>query len=139
MKIKTKVTALIILLAGMMMTTIEGCKKYPDGPAFSIRTRTQRVANTWKVDNYKVNGTDYTSLVSGYTETYSKDGNYSYSYGSVSGTGKWEFQNNDAEIKINGISNQSSEVLYILKLEEKQFWYYYMDGNDKKEFHMIEN
>lgn len=137
MKTKNKFSILIILAAGMMMTTVESCKKYPEGPVLSFHSRAERVANTWKVDNYKVNGNDYTSLVTDYRETYSKDGAYSFSWGSMAGTGSWAFQNNDAEVRITGVSNQSSETLVIMKLEEKQFWYYYMDGNDKKEFHMI--
>ena len=139
MKNKNKISALIILLAAIIIPTVQSCKKYQDGPMLSLRSRTERVANTWKVDNYKINGNDYTSLVAGYTETYTKDGNYYYSWGSLDGTGKWAFQNNDKEIKLTGINNQSSQTLFIQKLEEKQFWYYYMDGNDKKEFHMVQN
>jgi hypothetical protein len=139
MKIKKTISVIAVILIGFMVPTIQSCKKYPDGPTISFRTRTERVANTWKVDNYKVNGSDYTSSMGGYTETYTKDGNYSYSWHILGGTGKWAFQNNDSEIKINGINNQSSQTLVILKLEEKQFWYYYMDGNDRKEFHMIQN
>ncbi len=139
MKTKNKISLFIFLLAGTMTMTIDGCKKYPDGPMFSIHSRTERVANTWKVDNYKKNGNDYTSLFAGYTETYSKDGNFSYAFGNFSGTGTWTFQSKDTQIQINGINNQSSETLYILKLEEKEFWYYYMDGNDRKEFHMVQN
>lgn len=135
---KNKNNFLVVLLfAAITMTSFQSCQKYPDGPMVSFRSRAERVANTWKVDNYKENGTDYTSLVTDYTETFSKDGNYSYSWGILSGTGTWSFQNKDEEIKVNGINNQSSQTLYILKLEEKQFWYYYMDGNDRKEFHMI--
>src|ERR1035437_9604676 len=131
MKTKNKLSV-FILLAALMIPAIQSCKKYPDGPMISFRTRTDRVANTWKVDNYKKNGTDYTSTMTGYIETYTKDGNYSYSWHILGGTGKWVFQNNDAEIRITGVSgNKSSETLYILKLEEKQFWYYYFDGNDK--------
>lgn len=135
---KNKNNVLVVLLfAAITMTSFQSCQKYPDGPMVSFRSRAERVANTWKVDNYKENGTDYTSLVTDYTETFSKDGAYSYSWGILSGTGTWSFQNKDEEIKLNGINNQSSQTLYILKLEEKQFWYYYMDGNDRKEFHMI--
>lgn len=139
MKTKNKISVLLFFLVAISISTFQACRKYSDGPLFSFHSRTERVANTWKVDNYKVNGNDYTSLVSGYTETYTKGGDYYYSFGSLSGTGKWEFQNKDAEIRITGINNQSSQTLYILKLEEKQFWYYYMDGNDKKEFHLVEN
>ena len=85
-----------------------------------------------------MNGNDYTSLLADYTETFSKDGNYSYSWGSIAGTGTWTFENNDEEIQLTGISNQSSYRMIILKLEEKTFWYYYMDGNDRKEFHMVQ-
>lgn len=138
MKNINKLSVLFIVLAGLMIPTIQSCKKYPEGPAISLRSRAERVANTWKVDNYKKNGTDYTSLVSDYSETFTKTGDYSYIWSSFSGTGTWAFQNNDAEIRLTGVSSQSSQTLYILKLEEKQFWYYYMDGNDKKEFHMIQ-
>jgi hypothetical protein len=138
MKSNLKLSLFLFLFAGFAITGIESCKKYPEGPALSLRSRKQRVANTWKVENYKVNGTDYTSLVADYIETYSKDGNYSYSWGSLAGTGTWAFTNNDSEIQLTGISNQSNYRLIILKLEEKEFWYYYMDGNDRKEFHLIE-
>jgi len=137
MKIKNNL-AVVIVFTGLILLSIQSCKKYPDGPTISFTSRTERVANTWKVDNYKVNGADFTSLLSSYTETYTKGGGYSYSWGLLSGTGTWVFQNSDAEIRITGTENQSSVTLYILKLEEKQFWYYIMDGSDKKEYHMIQ-
>jgi hypothetical protein len=128
----------LILLGGFLFAGISGCKKYEDGPLISLTSRTERVSNTWKVDNYKINGDDFTSLVSGYTETFTKAGNYSYTWGLFSGTGSWAFKNNYAEIQLTGIENQSSQTLVILKLEEKQFWYYYMDGDDKKELHLVQ-
>lgn len=139
MKTGKVVTTMMILLGGLVILGTESCSKYPDGPTVSFRSRAERVANTWKIDNYKVNGTDYTSLMSGYTETFTKDGNYSYSWGSLNGSGLWSFQNKDEEIRLTGINNQSDHTLFILKLEEKQFWYYYMDGGDMKEFHMVQN
>lgn len=128
----------ILFFLGLIIFSTQGCKKYSEGPMISLKTRTERVANTWKVDNYKVNGNDYTSLLSDYTETFTKEGSYSYTWEVLDGSGNWVFQNNDMEIRITGTDNQSSETLIILKLEEKQFWYYYMDGNDRKEFHMIQ-
>lgn len=139
---KTKKTSLAIGLAVIFALTIpaiQSCKKYEEGPVFSVRSRAERVANTWKVENYKINGTDFTSLVSGYSETFTKKGAYSYSWSILSGTGTWKFQNSDTEIKLNGSDGQSSRTLVILKLEEKAFWYYYMDGNDRNELHLIAN
>jgi hypothetical protein len=137
MKNLTKIT-LLLIFAGTMILGTQSCKKYADGPAISLSTRTSRVANDWKVDNYKVNDVDYTSLVSDYKETFTTDKNYSFTWGILGGTGKWDFANNYAEVRITGTDNTASETLYILKLEQKQFWYYIMDGADKKEYHMIQ-
>ncbi|MDO9000020.1 MAG: hypothetical protein Q7W45_09665 [Bacteroidota bacterium] len=136
---KLKFIAVTIILSALLIPTIQSCKKYPDGPTISLRSRAERVANTWKVENYKINGNDYTSLVSSYTETYTKQGAYSYSWGILDGTGTWSFQNKDTEIKLNGSDGQASRKLTILKLEEKSFWYSYIEGNDKHELHLIGN
>lgn len=136
---RTRLSIVLIVLCALAIPTTQSCKKYEDGPVFSLRTRTARVANTWKVENYKINGDDFTSLVSSYTETFTKKGAYSYSWGILDGSGTWEFQNKDAEIKLSGNDGQASRTLFILKLEENAFWYYYMDGNNKNELHLIAN
>ncbi|HXU26482.1 MAG TPA: hypothetical protein VN698_04560 [Bacteroidia bacterium] len=137
MKVTKKISIVITLLV-ISMPLVQSCKKYPDGPLINFYSRAGRVANTWRVDNYQKNGTDYTSLMAGYTETYTENGNYSYSWGNLSGTGVWAFQDSDKQIALTGISHQENHTLVILKLENKEFWYYYFDGNDKKEFHMIQ-
>ena len=138
MKKTKKISIVLTLLAICLMPFVQGCKKYPDGPLISFRSRAERVANTWRVDQYLKNGTDYTYLMAGYIETYTKEGDYSYSWGNHSGTGIWGFQNSDTEIALTGIKNQENHILVILKLEEKEFWYYYISGNDRLEFHMIQ-
>lgn len=134
----TKNILFIILIIGASLTS---CKKYEDGPAFSLRSKTARVANTWKVESYTINGTDYTSTFKNinYTETYDKDGNFSYNSSAGNGSGKWEFQSDNEQIKRSGISGQSTESLFILRLKESEFWYYYLDGNDRHEFHLEDN
>jgi len=127
-----------IIFVGLLIIGLQSCQKYDDGPLISLSTRTSRVANNWKVDNYKVNGTDFTSLMADYKETYTTDHNYTYTWGLLGGSGTWAFTNNYANVQITGTDNQSSVTLVILKLEQKQFWYYIMDGNDKKEYHMIQ-
>ncbi|HEY1039599.1 MAG TPA: hypothetical protein VGF30_09360 [Bacteroidia bacterium] len=136
--LRSKLYGGIILVALLIVPFFQSCKKYPDGPGFSVRTRKERVTNDWKVENYKINDRDFTSLVSAYTESYTKNGGYAYFWGSASGSGSWEFQNHDEEIKLTGTDDHASRRLYILKLEEKQFWYYYMDGSDRCELHLIE-
>ena len=136
MKNKKNFTLQIALVV-LMMVGMESCSLYPDNQGITLVSRIDRLSTTWKVENYKLNGTDYTSLVTGYTETYTKQGAYSYQWGIFGGTGTWVFQSNDAQIKITGVSNQADKTLFILRLEATQFWYYYMDGTDKKEYHLI--
>lgn len=136
---KTRKFLILLLLCGSILPAMQSCKKYEDGPLISLRSRAERVANTWKVENYKINDNDYTSLVSSYTETFTKAGSYAYNWGTLDGNGTWAFQNKDMEIKLTGNDNHSSNTLYILKLEEDAFWYYYMDGSDKHELHLVPN
>ena len=136
---KKIILGLCILVA---LTTInQSCKKYPEGPSFSLLTKTQRLACTWKITSYTVNGTDQlgviNALLPNYSETYDKSGNYSYSADNASGSGKWEFQNNKLEIKRSGVSGQSSATLTILKLKSKEFWYSYKENGDEVIVHMI--
>jgi len=138
MKHYKKLGLALMVTGTLALSALQSCKKYPDGPMISLHSRTERVVNTWKVDNYKLNDVDYTSAMSGYTETFTKSGAYSFSWGALSGTGIWGFQNNDNEILVSGVSGQSSRTLVILKLEEKQFWYYFMDGTDRHELHLIQ-
>lgn len=127
---------LLVCFAGSL-AVVQSCQKYEDGPMISLTSRKNRVANTWKVDNYKINGTDYTSLVTGYEETFSKDGAYAYDWGILDGSGTWAFKNNEQDIQLSGSDDHASRKLTILKLEEDQFWYTYLDGNDKYEMHLI--
>jgi hypothetical protein len=131
-----KSTLFILLLVGTMVPFIQGCNKYSEGPILSVLSRTERLANIWKVENYKIDGTDYTSIVTNYTEVFSKSGAYSYDWGILGGSGTWAFQNNDMEVKLTGDDNQTSRTLYILKLEEKALWYYYTDNDKRHEFHL---
>lgn len=130
---------LFMMVVAIVAIGTEGCKKYPDGPTISFRTRTARVANTWKIGSVMINGHDVTSTYNNinYSETYTKDGSYSYSSSLGSGSGKWAFENSDAQIKRNGVSGQSSEDLTILKLKEVEFWYTYTDNGDKYEIHLV--
>jgi len=133
----TKSLFAIVVLAVLMLVGVQSCSQYPDNNGITLVSKVDRVSKTWKVDNYKINGVDYTSLVTAYTETYTKQGTYSYQWAILGGSGTWEFQNKDAEIRITGDSNLTSRTIFILKLEDTEFWYYYMDGADKKEFHFV--
>ena len=133
-----KSLSVVVILAGLMLLGLQGCSKYPDNEEITLVSRTERVSNVWKVDNYKVNDVDYTSLVTEYSQTFTKEGAFSFQWGIIGGNGTWAFQNQDKEILITGLNNLTTKTLFIQKLEEKQFWYYYVEGGDKYEFHLIQ-
>lgn len=54
------------------MLFLSSCKKYPDGPLLSLRTRTHRLVGTWEVESYIVYGIDST----GYLKSSSFYGTY---------------------------------------------------------------
>lgn len=137
MKSKSNLSLLLLLLAALLMPTLQSCQKYPDGLPISFRSRAARLANNWKVENYKINGDDYTSLVESYTESFTKSGDFSYSWGFLNGSGTWKFQDKDEQVQLDGSDGQASRTLFIQKLEEKTLWYYYIEGNDKHELHLV--
>lgn len=134
---KTRTIFLCTLIFSSLL--FMSCKKYAEGPAISFRSRAERVANTWKMERVVKNGNDITSAYTtiDYTETYTKDGAYSYISAAGSGSGKWEFLDRDSKIKRSGVSGQPSLMLTILKLKEDSFWYRYTDGGDDYEFHLV--
>lgn len=119
------------------MVGIQSCSQYEDNTSISLVSKTTRLSRVWKVENYKVDSVDLTSLMASYTETFTKDGAYSFQWAILGGTASWAFQNGNADIKITNVNNVASKTLTILKLEDDALWYYYMDGDSKKEFHMV--
>ena len=127
------------LILSATFSGLSGCKKYPEGPSLSLSSRVARLENSWKISSVTMNGQDVTNLFSSinYTETYDKEGNYSFASAVDNRSGKWEFQNNDLEIRRSSVSGQSSMDLIILKLKSNEFWYRVIDGSDEYEFHLV--
>ncbi len=51
---------LLLLFIGIVAMFFS-CKKYEEGPAFSLLTKKSRVSNTWELDKYYENGVDKTN------------------------------------------------------------------------------
>jgi hypothetical protein len=123
----------------IMIVTIYGCKKYEDGPGLSFHSKKARVANTWKIDKYYVNGVDqtasYYSTRQNYRQIFDLNGEYAETYTNFGTTGIWNFIDNKNEINLT-VGN-SVKVLVIEKLKSKEFWYYIMVGTDKIEYQLI--
>lgn len=125
---------------------LSACNKYPEGPSFSLKSKTERVANAWKVDKYLENNVDKT-----------KDFNYSfpeyvirltkkkeYFITSKAGNsleiyGAWGFSSDKEYLVLNELRPQNkATTLKILKLYEKEMWLRDLDAYGKTiEYHLI--
>jgi len=117
-----------LLLAATMITVLNfhSCKKYDDGPSFTLRTTTARLTGEWEIvrigsEIYPQNGysLEFEFEKNGdfaYKYSYSSSGqNYSYSYG-----GEWEFSSDKENIEI--ILNGSVLDFEINRLTNKELW-----------------
>jgi len=91
-----KITILIVLI----LLTITGCKKYPEGPSISFKSAEKRLVNAWKFQNIARDGNDITSNYannyiefnsSGTTRFYTPDATYS---------GTWTLNDKNKNISI---------------------------------------
>ena len=145
-----KLFAIICIITSALLLT--DCKKYPEGPGVSFRSKKERIANTWKLSKYYENSVDLTSnFNTAYTKfsfVTTKNGNYTitreiYSVLSTTETGTWTLTSSKttlnlfpATISAGTVPNTSS--WQILKLYEKEMWLRNIDSNGKIiEYHLI--
>lgn len=125
-----KTKTLLFCFSIAVIPFLDGCKKYPDGPSFTLRTVKGRITNQWTKKASLYNGQPAVgggqhSGSPGEDLDIKKDGSYIF-YG---GIGKWTLSS-DKQTIIFG-----SEDYKILKLTSKELWLYYEYSNYKKEWH----
>jgi len=143
-----QIAVIILGLCGSLIL-LEGCKKYPEGPAISLRSKKERVANIWKLDALISGGVDSTAYFTGffndYTVTLTRSGSYTISYSfrgfSATETGSWAFASAKEDLQITPKTTSygalpSPSVFQIMKLYEKELWLRSFYGNGvSKEYH----
>lgn len=123
---------------------ITSCSKYEDGPAISLISRTERVANTWKVEEAYADNEDVTDDYRVYEVYLSKDGDAELTAEyellgqdfSIETDGTWQFTNNADNIKVDFENDDADNEYQILKLTETEFWIREVGG--EVELHLIE-
>ena len=129
-----------LCIAGLFFS---GCKKYPDGPTFSFRSRSTRLSGTWYIDHYFINGTDQTSTQvafwgADYVLNIVSDGTYQI-YGNFPDNGTCSFEDKQSEFYLQSYSTGTLKENYtILKLEFKSLWVKHTNSKgDLEEIHYI--
>lgn len=124
----SKITTLLLIITLGSLST--GCGKYEDGPEFSLRSRNERIANTWRVESAMNAGNDVTSAFDQYELKLTKDGDATltanYQLGDVTfefaTNGTWNFENSDEDLKLDFENDDADETYNILRLKEKELW-----------------
>ncbi|MEO6304293.1 MAG: hypothetical protein ABIP51_14095 [Bacteroidia bacterium] len=154
----SKHTLVFILLALLM--SVGGCKKYPEGPSFTLLTKKDRLCVRWKLEKGFVNGVERKDSVFFYDNYYltlTKKDTYELSWleGGTdfyeSGTWQWIDEKSSVYFKytvdnsgfagLSGGPAQPGEYSYeILKLKQKELWFKQIQPNgDVWELHFIPN
>lgn len=124
-------------LFAIVALVFSSCKKYEDGPAFSLRTKAERLSNTWIINSASEDGvdktSDFNSFYAGYSLTINKGNTYSLSYRILNVTdysesGTWVFNEKKTHVFFNGNSNNGSDWT-ILRLKEKELWGQFTDNS----------
>jgi len=124
-----KTTKMIVGLLFVILT-ISSCKKYPDGPAISLRSKTERVANNWRVEKAMDGSNDVTSDFERYEITFTKGHraslSASYKFFGVTYSfiteGTWSFASSNEKLVVDYESDTADRVYIILRLKEDEMW-----------------
>ena len=125
------IATILIAVAGF---TVTSCGKYSDGPGFTLLTKKMRLTGQWDAKEYvDSDGTTTTDNSSDYIE-YKKDGTATYTTGSLSISGTWEFTSNKEKIKTSYTSGNltTSDESTITRLTNKELWLKDSDNNVTK-------
>ncbi len=141
MKMMSIQRTLVIALAATLLST--GCKKYEDGPAFSLRSKKERIANTWRVEQALNGSQDVTSDFDQYELQMLTSGNATLSALYVLGeasfelqtNGTWSLENSKEDLVLDFENNDADETYEILRLKEDELWLRTMDNG--LELHLI--
>ncbi len=144
--------SLRVSLVLMMVISMFSCKKYEDGPCFSLRSRNERLINTWRIDKVYENGadktTDYQNAFVNYKLILASNHEYTLTYRpfnltNYTETGDWIMSSNETavsfSVKSGGTSGSPSQWK-LLRLKEKEVWATQKDRNGKEiELHLKED
>lgn len=128
----------ILFLAAVAVFSFSSCKKYEEGPGFSLSSKAGRLDNTWELDMVKSNGKDITTemkaLFPDFQLIFKKDGTYELLSDGDREVGTWTFDSKKEKITTTENSTKDSEVWTILRLTQDEFWAITEDDDDKVEW-----
>lgn len=130
----TNILAVVLLLA--TLAPISSCSKYEEGPSISLRTKKARITNEWKLDEFKVNGEDVSSLikmVGDFILEIKSDDTYVQTFDGESDRGKWKFSSDKEEVILTSDDGGDTQTWTIVRLAHDEFWIKFTEDGDNYE------
>lgn len=122
-----------------MSAIFSSCSKYENGPGISLRSKTTRVVNHWKVEKAMWDGEDITDLLDGISYEFKNDNSYTfYEDGTSYENGQWALIESKESLEI--IDNEYPEDKFsykILRLKEKEMIWEYTEDDEVFEFTLV--
>lgn len=141
---KLNVILLTVVASVLMLTS---CSPYEEGPAISLRSRTERLCNEWRLTRLYINGTEQTlsSFDQQTTLEFKDNGTVNYSYAVmdstaivITGSGTWEFNDDQTEVFTTityTLGGTEKGTFKILRLKEEELWFENNEDGDVVETH----
>mgnify|MGYP000998885919 FL=1 len=141
---KLNVILLTVVASVLMLTS---CSPYEEGPAISLRSRTERLCNEWRLTRLYINGTEQTlsSFDQQTTLEFKDNGTVNYSYAVmdstaivITGSGTWEFNDDQTEVFTTityTLGGTEKDTFKILRLKEEELWFENNEDGDVVETH----
>jgi len=117
-----KIGALLLAIAIITVFNFHSCKKYEDGPSFSLRSKTARLTGEWELIAIGDSIANYFSEFK-----FEKNGDFTFTWtdgGRIGFNGDWEFDDKKENITTNFTAlGQLQENNYkINRLTNKELW-----------------
>jgi hypothetical protein len=127
----------LVVLATFVLFGISSCKKYEEGPLISLRTKTARVANNWKLEKAVQDEVDITANYPALEQTFEKDGGYTALFNGITINGTWKFDSNKENLLIKEDGSNDESKFKIIRLKEKELWLDQTVGSQTIRFYWV--
>ncbi len=142
-------TSLLFLILSMGLLLFSSCRKYPDGPTLSLRSRVERVSNVWTASVISRNTINETNKYLIYTMDFSKNGRLTWTTQIAGETqdiimADWQLFREDQQIKITldepdpNSGERLSFSFDIRRLEENEMWLQFIRFGDEWDIQLVD-
>jgi len=130
---------LAILVVVFLMTGINSCKKYDDGPMLSLRSKTARLVNDWVIDRVMNKGVDATAnYPEDYLLTINDDLTYSWVSNGVTQEGTWAFDDKKETVSFTQTTTGMATLYTIKRLKNKELTLEQAVNTETYTFYMVQ-